>query len=181
MDVLKIVLIVFSSLTIYITYLYNKLIRSKTNALSAWADVEAELTRRFDLIPNLISTVKQYANFEMSIFTQLASARSSFLSPTPTEEKLTLEKQTAVTLNNILLLAENYPQLKASNNFLELQESLTLTEDRIAASRRYYNNRVRVLNSSIIVFPANLIASTLKLKPLLFFDEDLDQPTQGVK
>jgi LemA protein len=125
----------------------------------AWADVDNNLQRRADLIPNLVETVKGYAKEETTVFTNIANARSALIGARTPAEKIQANSQVDSALSRLLVIAENYPQLKANENFLRLQDELTGTENRIAISRRRYNETVQKYNTSIELFPNNIAAS----------------------
>jgi LemA protein len=151
---------------------YNTLIHSRNRVDEAWADIEVQLKRRYDLIPNLVNTVKGYSKHEEGVFTKVTDARAQAMSaPTP-GQKLAAENMLSQTLRSLFAVAESYPDLKANQNFLSLQSDLTDTEDKIQAARRFYNGVVRDYNSKLQVFPTNFFASPLGFKPRTFFDID---------
>jgi LemA protein len=141
---------------------FNGLIVLRTRVEEAWADIEVQLKRRYDLIPNLVNTVQGYAAHEKGVFQAVTEARSKAMGATGMQEKAAAENQLSGTLKSLFAVAENYPQLKASENFLDLQKNLTDTEDKIQYSRRFYNTNVRDYNIGILVFPKNIIAGIFK-------------------
>ena len=141
--------------------IYNGLVRSKVRVDEAWSDIDVQLKRRYDLIPNLIETVKGYAKHEKTVFEKVTEARTKSMQARSLDEKGKAENMLSDTLKSLFAVAENYPQLKANENFLELQKELTDTEDKIQASRRFYNGTVRDYNTKIQVFPTNLFAGML--------------------
>src|SRR3990167_1371148 len=144
--------------------IYNNLVHARNRVDEAWSDIEVQLKRRYDLIPNLVSTVKGYAKHEDSVFTKVTDARAAAMSaPTPSA-KLAAENQLSQTIRSLFAVAENYPDLKANQNFLSLQSDLTDTEDKIQAARRFYNGMVRDYNTKLQTFPTNLFASMLGYK-----------------
>jgi len=144
----------------WIVVAYNTLVRLRQHCREAWATIDTELKRRYDLIPNLVETVKGYAAHEREILTAVTEARARALDSTGSPgSQASDEKQLVAGLDRLLAVSERYPDLKASENFLSLQNELANTEDRIQAARRFYNANVRDLNTRIEVFPSNLIAS----------------------
>ena len=164
--------------------MYNGLIRLKNRVDEAFSDMDVQLKRRYDLIPNLIETVKGYATHEQATLEKVIAARNSAMtahnSGTPAEQ-MAAENVLSSTLKSIFALSENYPDLKANQNFLELQRELTDTEDKIMASRRFYNGNVRDFNTKIQVFPTNLIAKQLGFAARTFFEVADAQERQNVK
>jgi LemA protein len=163
--------------------LYNGLAGLRVRADSAWSDIDVQLKRRHDLIPNLVETVKGYAAHEKGTFENIARYRSAAMSATTVDEKAQAEGQLTQALRGLLAVAENYPQLKASEEFTSLQNSLTQTEDAIQNSRRYYNAVVRDLNTKIATFPSNIIAGMFNFQPRQFFQTETaeDRATPVVK
>lgn len=157
--VVWIVLIVLIVLVIIFITVYNGLVRLNQRANEAWSDITVQLKRRSDLIPNLVETVKGYATHEKSVFEDVANARSAILSASGPQEAAKAENQFQATLKSLFAVAENYPQLRATENFQQLQAQLTDTEDKIQASRRFYNGVVRDFNTRRKTFPTNLLAS----------------------
>ncbi len=156
-----ILLAIILVLVIGFIVIYNGLVRSKVRVDEAWSDIDVQLKRRYDLIPNLIETVKGYAKHEKTVFEKVTEARTKSMQARSLDEKGKAENMLSDTLKSLFAVAENYPQLKANENFLELQKELTDTEDKIQASRRFYNGTVRDYNTKIQVFPTNLFAGML--------------------
>lgn len=150
--------------------LFNRLSRQKVNIDEATSDIETLLKQRYDMIPNLVETVKGYAKHEQGTFESITTLRSQAMNAGSFEEKAELEDQLSKGLSKIFALAENYPELKANTNFLELQSTLKELEDNIQKSRRYYNGTVRDFNNMIVVFPNNIIANMLGFKAMPFFE-----------
>jgi LemA protein len=144
--------------------IYNRLVRLNIQADEAWSDITVQLKRRYDLIPNLVNTVKGYAKHEKSVFEEVTAARANALSAQGVRETAQAEGDFQKTLKSLFAVAEAYPDLKASQNFQDLQAELVDTEDKIQASRRFYNGVVRDFNSARQVFPSNLIAGMLGFK-----------------
>lgn len=160
--------------------LYNGLIQSKVLVDEAWSGIDVQLKRRYDLIPNLVETVKGYATHEKETFEKIAQLRSACMSATGVDEKGKLENQLGATLKTLFAVAENYPELKANQNFLDLQASLTSIEEEIQGARRYYNGTVRDYNTKIMVFPNNIFAGMLGFKVREFFAAE-EEAKQNVK
>jgi len=148
---------------------YNKLIKGRNRAEEGWSDIEVQLKRRYNLIPNLVETVKAYAKHEASVFEKVTLARTSAMQAKGMEEKSKAENMLTSTLKSLFAVSENYPDLKASQNFLQLQDELSDTENKIQAARRFYNGQVRDFNTKLQVFPTNLIAGMLNFKAKEFF------------
>jgi LemA protein len=151
---------------------YNHLIRMVNRAKEAWADIDVQLKRRYDLIPNLVSTVQGYASHEKTVFEDVTKARTAAMTAGTLADKGQAENTLAGALKSVFAVAEAYPELKANQNFLALQTELTDTEDKIQAARRFYNGNVRDLNTSIQVFPGSLIAGTFHISTMEFFQLD---------
>jgi len=153
---------------------YNGLVRAKTRTDEAFSDVTVQMKRRFDLIPNIVESVKGYAAHEKTVLEDVTQARTAAMSVNPADldGMAKADNQISSTLKSLFAVAENYPDLKANQNFLQLQGELVDTEDKIQAARRFYNNNVRDLNIKLQVFPTNLIANMLGFKPRTFFAVD---------
>jgi len=157
-------------LLLWAIYAYNRLVTYRNRADEGWSQIDIQLRRRYDLIPNLVETVKGYAAHERELFEGVAQARAAAMGATGTTEQASAENAITSGLRKLLAVAENYPDLKASENFLALQEELTGTESKIAYPRQYYNEQVRLLNTRIQSFPSSLIASTFHFTRRDFFD-----------
>lgn len=174
--VVLIVIIVIVVLAIVFAAMYNGLVRLNVRANEAWSDITVQLKRRADLIPNLVNTVKGYATHEKSVFEDVTKARAQTINASSPKEAAQAENQFQQTLKSLFAVAEAYPDLKASTNFQELQAQLTDTEDKIQASRRFYNGVVRDFNTKRTVFPTNIFANMLGFKAdKEFFDVDESQ------
>ncbi len=170
-------LIILAVIVVIIIFLYNSLIRSRNQVDEAWSDIEVQLKRRYDLIPNLVETVKGYAKQESSVLQNVTEARTKAMnagSSTNLGDKLKDENQLSGTLKSLFAVAEAYPDLKSNQNFMQMQSDLTDTEDKIQASRRFYNSTVRDYNTKLQVFPTNIFASMLHfvVKPFFGIDEN---------
>lgn len=164
-------LIVVGVVVLWAVFAFNRFITLRNRAEEAWADIEVQLKRRYDLIPNLVNTVKGYATHESSAFENVTKARSMAMGASgPTEAHAQAENMLTGALKSIFALAEAYPDLKANQNFLALQNELSDTENKIQASRRFYNANVRDLNTGIESFPGNLIAGMFRFAKKEFFD-----------
>ncbi|MFH0987672.1 MAG: LemA family protein [Patescibacteria group bacterium] len=169
-QIIYIILIIIAVLVFWIIATFNSLVILRSRTKEAWVDIDVQLKRRYDLIPNLVETTKGYATHERELFEKVSEARSRAMGATSVKEKGEAENALSGTLKTLFAVAENYPELKASTNFLELQRELTDTEDKIQAARRFYNGNVRDLNIRIESFPANIIASMLDFKKMEFFE-----------
>jgi LemA protein len=182
MVALIIVIVVVVLLALFIWALFNGLVRKRNRTQEAWSEIDIELKRRHDLIPNLVSTVQGYATHEQGTFTAVTQARANAVAAGATGDPAKIapaENVLTGALRSLFAVAENYPQLRAVESFLQLQETLTATEDKIEYARRYYNTSARDYNTAIQTFPRNLIAGPLNFKAVAFFaadDEDRAVP-----
>jgi len=167
---LKVILIVCGIILFFIIATYNRLILLKNRVKEAWSDIDVQLKRRYNLIPNLVNTVKGYATHERELLENVTKARTSAMQADTMKQKEEAENALSSTLKSLFAVAENYPDLKASTNFLELQRELRDTEDKIQASRRFYNTNVRDFNTKLETFPTNLIAGLFNFKKREFFE-----------
>jgi LemA protein len=170
MEILMIVLLVVAVIAFYVIFLYNGVITLKNRTEEAYADIDVQLKRRYDLIPNLVSTVKGYATHEEGVFTKVTEARASAISAEGAAAQAKAENMLKDALKSLFAVVENYPELKANENFLKLQEDLKDTEDKIEAARRFYNGNVRDFNTKIQKFPNNIIAGQLGFSDFEFFE-----------
>src|SRR5277367_1615227 len=184
MTVLIVIAVVVVLLIIVGGAMYNGLVRLNVQADEAWSDITVQLKRRYDLIPNLVSTVQGYAAHEKTVFEDVTKARTAAMSAPagPNDQKAAAENALSGTLKSLFAVAENYPDLKANQNFLSLQNELTDTEDKIQAARRFYNGMVRDLNIKIQTFPTNIFANMFGFAKMDCFGNDLTdaekQPVQ---
>lgn len=167
---LYIILAIVAVVIIWFVAIFNGFVRLKNRAKEAWSDIEVQLKRRYDLIPNLVSTVKGYAAHESQLFEKVTQARAAAISAQTVGERAQAENVLSATLKSLFAVSEAYPDLKASVNFLELQRELTDTEDKVQAARRFYNGNVRDLAIKIESFPSNIIAKTFNFKPMELFE-----------
>ncbi len=170
MSLTYIILGLLAVIIVAIIAVYNGLVRLATRTKEAWADIEVQLKRRYDLIPNLVNTVKGYASHESATFEKVTEARTKAMSAQTPAEHGAAENMLSGALKSIFALSEAYPDLKANQNFLELQRELSDTENKIQAARRFYNGNVRDLNIKIDSFPSNLIAGSFGFTKQEFFD-----------
>lgn len=157
-------------IALWFMFAYNSFVRMVNRTKEAWADIDVQLKRRYDLIPNLVNTVKGYATHESSAFEKVTQARAQAMSATGPAERGRAEEGLAGALKSVFAIAEAYPDLKANTNFLELQRELSDTENKIQAARRFYNTNVRDLNTAVESFPNNLIAGMFKFSKMDLFE-----------
>jgi LemA protein len=162
---------------VWVVYAYNRLVRLRVNVDNAWSQIDVQLRRRYDLIPNLIETVKGYATHEREVFEDVTKARAAARDASGVRDQADAENAVSRSLGKLLAVAENYPDLKANQNFLALQEELTGTESKIAYARQFYNDEVASLNTKIQSFPSSVIARAGKFQPREFFE--IDEPARG--
>lgn len=166
-------------LLLYVILTYNGLVTLRNRVKEAWSDIDVQLKRRYDLIPNLVEVVKGYASHEKETLERVITARNVAMSANGAKEKGEAENVLSGALKNLFALSENYPDLKASTNFLELQRELSDTENKIQAARRFYNGNVKDFNTKIEMFPTNIVANMFNFKANDFFsiaDEEKENP-----
>lgn len=159
-------------IVLWLVFVYNGLIRGRQRIKEAWSDIEVQLKRRYDLIPNLVAAVKGYAAHENNLFENVTKARTQAMGARTAEEHAKAENMLSSTLKSLFAVAEAYPDLKANTNFLELQRELSDTENKIQAARRFYNGNVRDFNIMIESFPSSIVASVFHFMKSEFFDMD---------
>ncbi len=172
---LNIILVVIVVLIVFVIFAYNGFIGKRNRTEEAWADIDVQLKRRYDLIPNLVNTVQGYAKHESAAFEKVSEARARAMGAQGTAEQAEAENMLSGALKSILAVAEAYPDLKANQNFLELQKELADTENKIQAARRFYNTNVRDFNTALQSFPGNVIAGMFKFQKRDFFELDESQ------
>jgi LemA protein len=170
MSTTLIIIIIIALLVIIVIGMYNGFVRLVNRTKEAWSDIEVQLKRRYDLIPNLVNAVKGYATHESSAFEKVTQARAAAMGAKTAEEHSKTEAVLGQAITGLFGIAEAYPDLKANTNFLELQRELSDTENKIQAARRFYNTNVRDLNTKIEMFPGNVFASMFKFAKMEFFD-----------
>ena len=156
---------------------YNRLVRLRVRTENAWSQIDVQLRRRYDLIPNLVEAVKGYAAHEREVFEEVTQARAQAEAASGVRDQAQAENQLTAGIRRLIAVAENYPQLRANENFLALQEELTGTESKIAFARQFYNDQVQSLNTLIQSFPSRIVASLGGFKPREFFD--IEEPARG--
>ena len=154
----------------FVVILYNRLVASRHRVLAAWSDIDVQLKRRHDLIPKLVGAVRQYAGYEQAVLTTVVDLREKSEALTTVADKAEVETHLGRGIHNLLALAEAYPDLKANQNFLQLQKDITEVEDTIQYARRYYNGAVKVLNVRVESFPDNLVAKLFGFQTADYFD-----------
>jgi len=175
MTPLFIILALLAIIIIWFAFAYNGFVRLINRAKEAWADIDVQLKRRYDLIPNLINTVKGYAAHEKSTLEDITTARTAAMGAHSLEEKNKAETALSGAIGKLMVQVEAYPDLKANQNFLALQTELSDTENKIQAARRFYNGNVRDLNTKIETFPSNIIAGLFHFAKMEFFELEADE------
>ena len=168
-------------LIIAVIGMYNSLVQSKIKVDNAWSQIDVQLQRRFDLIPNFVETVKGYMTHEKETFEKIASLRTSWANANSVSEKAELDNQLSTTLKTIMAVSENYPELKANQNFLQLSEELSNTENKISLSRQFYNDSVTRYNTKLELFPSNLVAGMFNFQKKELFAAESDEARKNVK
>lgn len=181
MIALWIILGIIAVLGIFVWATYNSLVTLRVRVEEAWSDINVQLKRRLDLIPNLIETVKGYAKHESGVFQAVTEARANVINAQGVKETAAAENQFEGALKSLFAVAESYPDLKANENFVELQRELVDTEDKIQGARRFYNSGVTGLNTKIQTFPANVIAGMFGFKNREFFEIDVAEQAAANK
>ena len=176
-----IILIILVVIILWIIGAYNGLVTLRQRVKNAWSQIDVQLQRRFDLIPNLVETVKGYTSHEEGVLTKVTELRTSWAKASTVHEKSELANELSNTLKTIMAVSENYPDLKASKNFSELQEELQNTENKISYSRQFYNDIVTKYNTKLEVFPSNLIASMFHFTAEELFAVDNEEAKKNVK
>ena len=176
-----IILIIVAVIIFWIIGSYNGLVTLKQRVSNGWSQIDVQLQRRFDLIPNLVETVKGFAKHEEAVFTKVAELRTSWAGASTVKEKAELSNELSDALKTIMAVSENYPELKSNQNFMQLQEELKNTEDKITYSRQFYNDIVTKYNTKLQVFPDTLIASMFHFEPAELFKVDSDEARKNVK
>ena len=167
-----IILIVVILIIVWIISIYNGLISSRQKVDNAWSQIDVQLQRRFDLIPNFVETVKGYMTHESETFEKIARLRTSWANTSSVGEKAKLDGELSSTLKTIMAVSENYPELKANQNFLSLQNDLKDTEDKISYARQFYNDSVLTYNNKVEMVPSNIVANMTGFKKASFFETD---------
>ena len=176
-----IILAVVVVIIIAVIALYNSLVQAKIKVDNAWSQIDVQLQRRFDLIPNFVETVKGYVAHESETFEKIAKLRTSWANAESVSEKASLDNELSNALKTIMAVSESYPDLKANQNFSELSEELRNTENKISFARQFYNDSVTIYNTKLEVFPSNMIAKMFNFKARDLFEAESDEARKNVK
>ena len=176
-----IALVIIVLLVIWIISIYNGLIKSRQKVDNAWSQIDVQLQRRFDLIPNFVETVKGYMTHESETFEKIAELRTSWANSSTVGEKAKLDGELSGALKTIMAVSENYPELKANQNFSELSEELRNTENKISFSRQFYNDSVTMYNTKLELFPSNIVAGMFNFQKRDLFAAESDEARKNVK
>ncbi|MCX4302967.1 MAG: LemA family protein [Clostridia bacterium] len=175
------IIIIIVVILVVVALMYNGLITSRNKVKNAWSQIDVQLQRRFDLIPNLVETVKGYMDHEETVLTKVTELRTSWANATTVSKKAELDSELSGALKTIMAVSENYPDLKSSKNFTELQEELRSTEDKIAYARQFYNDSVTMYNTKLETIPTNIVASMFNFKQEELFEAVSEEARQNVK
>ena len=176
-----IALVIIVLLVVWIISIYNGLIKSRQKVDNAWSQIDVQLQRRFDLIPNFVETVKGYMTHESETFEKITALRTSWANSTTVEEKAKLDGELSGALKTIMAVSENYPELKANQNFSELSEELRNTENKISFSRQFYNDSVTMYNTKLELFPSNIVAGMFNFQKRDLFAAESDEARKNIK
>ena len=176
-----IAIIVIVVIALFLIVVYNNLVQLRQKVKNAWSQIDVQLQRRFDLIPNLTECVKGYMAHESGVLEKIAEIRSSWANAKSIGEKANLDNELQNTLKTIMAVSENYPDLKANENFISLQDSLSETENKVSYARQFYNDAVTMYNTKIAVFPNNIVASLFGFKEENLFNVDNSEARNAVK
>ena len=176
-----IILAVVVVIIIAVIALYNSLVQARIKVDNAWSQIDVQLQRRFDLIPNFVETVKGYVAHESETFEKIAKLRTSWANAESVSEKASLDNKLSNALKTIMAVSESYPDLKANQNFSELSEELRNTENKISFARQFYNDSVTIYNTKLEVFPSNMIAKMFNFKARDLFEAESDEARKNVK
>ena len=176
-----IILAIIVVIVLWVIATYNSLVGSKVKVDNSFSQIDVQLQRRFDLIPNLVECVKGYMGHESDVLTKVTELRTSWASAGSVSEKVEIDNQLSGALKTIMAVSENYPDLKANQNFTELQQNLRDTENKISYARQFYNDAVTIYNRNLMVFPSNIVASMFHFTPATLFAVDSAEAKQNVK
>ena len=176
-----IILAILLIIIVTIIGMYNGLVQSRIKVDNAWSQIDVQLQRRFDLIPNFVETVKGYMSHEKETFEKIAALRTSWAYAESVSDKAKLDGELSTTLKTIMAVSESYPELKANQNFSELSEELRNTENKISFARQFYNDSVTMYNTKLQVFPSNIIAGMFNFTPRDLFKAESDEARKNVK
>lgn len=177
---LWVILIILVLIVGFVISVYNGLVKSKMNVENAWSQIDVQLQRRYDLIPNFVETVKGYMSHEKETLEKITELRTSWANAKSVNDKINLDNEISSTLKTIMAVSENYPELKANENFMKLSEELTNTENKISFSRQFYNDTVTIYNTKLQAFPSNIIAGMFNFTRSELFKTD-ETSRQNVK
>lgn len=181
MPIIIAIVVILLVVALFVISIYNKLVSLRNLKDNAWSQIDVALQRRFDLIPNLVETVKGYMNHEDSVLTKIAELRTSWANANTVSDKANLDGELSTTLKSLFAVAENYPELKANTNFIQLQEELGSTEDKVATTRSQYNNYATSYNTALDVFPSNIIGGMFSFKRADLFEVANDEVREAPK
>jgi LemA protein len=175
------ILIIAIVVVLYVVFTYNSMVKLRNQVKEAWSDIDVQLKRRYNLIPNIVETVKGYAAHEEAVFTKVTEARANAINATNIKDQGAAENMLSGALKSLFAVAENYPELKANENFMQLQNELVDTEDKIQSARRFYNSITRDYNTKIQQFPSSLIAQPFGFRAELFFEVEEAEQRENVE
>ena len=181
MNILLIILVLAVLAIMWAVGVYNTLVKARQKVKNSWSQIEVQLQRRFDLIPNLVETVKGYMGHESEVLEKVTALRTSWANTSSPSEKVKLDNELSSSLKTIMAVSENYPELKANVNFADLKNSLKDTENKISFSRQFYNDSVTMYNTKLETFPSNIIANMFSFTPETLFNVDSDEARKNVK
>lgn len=176
-----VIVVILVVVVVAVVLMYNGLVGSRNKVKNAWSQIDVQLQRRFDLIPNLVEAVKGYMEHEQETLTKVTELRTSWANAQTVSEKAELDNQLSGALKTIMAVSENYPDLKANQNFNTLQEELRSTENKISYARQFYNDSVTMYNTKLQVIPTNIIAGMFNFQPEELFKTDSEEARQNVK
>ena len=176
-----IIIIIVIVIIVALIGIYNSLATLRQRVKNAWSQIDVQLQRRFDLIPNLVESVKGYMTHETDVLTKVTELRTAWAGATSIKDKANIDNELSGALKTIMAVSENYPDLKANQNFSELQEELRNTENKISYSRQFYNDTVTRYNTKLAVFPSNIIGSMFNFKPETLFEAESPEARKNVK
>ena len=179
--IVGIIIAIIVILVIAVIGMYNSLVQARIKVDNAWSQIDVQLQRRFDLIPNFVETVKGYMQHESATFEKIAELRTSWANTESVAEKAQLDNELSTALKTIMAVSENYPDLKANQNFSELSEELRNTENKISFSRQFYNDTVTMYNTKLEIFPSNIIAGMFNFKARDLFEAESEEARKNVK
>lgn len=181
MPALLIILAIIILVILFVISMYNDLVKARQKVKNSWSQIDVQLQRRFDLIPNLVETVKGYMTHESAVLEKIAELRTSWANTSDVSKKVELDNELSGALKTIMAVSENYPELKANQNFADLQNTLRETENKISFSRQFYNDTVTMYNTKLETFPKNIVASSFGFKPETLFNVESEEARKNVK